>query len=338
MDIYKLTFLFSCAIFLHNCLFSFLNDLTASSELSGCGWITCMCGYLCPLGWCVGFVCIDPRPGWEPCFVPAWLINGVVMAVGRNEGTERRRSASQDPCSWPGTHTLSNTNTSSRCTRYTFLTVVLVAQIKLSVYFACILIPSLLLNSISPLCSCCRIEYLCLFSHLCYNPFTFNLCLLLILTPLYRWSPFFSSSHYLHLLFSQCPPSPTFSIFTVLSSPPSPGSSRCYTTALGTAAEVKPCACSVCVHACIIILGCYIFFVCASNISVSVCVWMCECDVLIHPIDQSRTPDSHHPWEPSGRCLTLPHPNTSWHPINLQPPCIHTYIHTNTYIHVCVSV
>lgn len=73
------------------------------------------------------YVCIDPRPGWEPCFVPAWLINGVVMAVGRNEGTERRRSASQDPCSRPGTHTVSNTNTNSRCTLYTVLTVTLVA-------------------------------------------------------------------------------------------------------------------------------------------------------------------------------------------------------------------
>lgn len=97
------------------------------------------------------YVCIDPRPGWEPCFVPAWLINGVVMAVGRNEGTERRRSASQDPCSRPGTHTVSNTNTNSRCTPYTVLTVMLVAQIRLSVYSSCILIPSLLLNCISPL-------------------------------------------------------------------------------------------------------------------------------------------------------------------------------------------
>ncbi|KAI9542620.1 hypothetical protein NQZ68_017631 [Dissostichus eleginoides] len=26
------------------------------------------------------------RLGWEPCSVPAWLINGVVMAIGRNEG------------------------------------------------------------------------------------------------------------------------------------------------------------------------------------------------------------------------------------------------------------
>lgn len=65
-------------------------------------------------------------------------------------------------------------------------------------------------------------------------------------------------------------------------------------------------------------------------ICIFVCVWhiykcVCGCDVLIHPIAQSRTPDSHHPWEPSGRCLTPPHPNTSWHPINLKPPCIHTY-------------
>lgn len=78
-------------------------------------------------------VCIDPRPGWEPCFVPAWLINGVVMAIGRNEGTRRRRSASQDPCSRPGTHTVSNTKANSRSTPCTFLTVTLVAQIRLSV-------------------------------------------------------------------------------------------------------------------------------------------------------------------------------------------------------------
>lgn len=50
------------------------------------------------------YVRIDPRPGWEPCFLPARLINGVVVAIGRNEGTKRRRSAS-----WPGTHTLSST-------------------------------------------------------------------------------------------------------------------------------------------------------------------------------------------------------------------------------------
>lgn len=110
------------------------------------------------------YVCIDPRPGWEPCFVPAWLINGVVMAVGRNEGTERRRSASQDPCSRPGTHTVSNTNTNSRCTLYTVLTVMFVDQIRLSVYSSCILTPSLLLNSISPLSMSQNFVSLSLFS------------------------------------------------------------------------------------------------------------------------------------------------------------------------------
>lgn len=58
-------------------------------------------------------VCIDPRPGWEPCFLPAWLINGVVMAIGQNEGMKRRRSAS-----WPGTHTFSNTNANSQFTHF----------------------------------------------------------------------------------------------------------------------------------------------------------------------------------------------------------------------------
>lgn len=79
-----------------------------------------------------------------------------------------------------------------------------------------------------------------------------------------------------------------------------------------------------CLHACVLTLCSYMYFLSVYNIFG--CVWMCECDVLIHPIDQSRTPDSHHPWQPSGRCLTLPRPNTSWHPINLQPPCIHTYM------------
>lgn len=58
-------------------------------------------------------VCIDPRPGWEACFLPAWLINGVVMAIGQNEGMKRRRSAS-----WPGTHTFSSTNANSQCTHF----------------------------------------------------------------------------------------------------------------------------------------------------------------------------------------------------------------------------
>lgn len=50
-------------------------------------------------------VCIDLRLGREPCSVPAWLINGVVMAMGRNEGTKRRRPASLDPSAPPGAHT-----------------------------------------------------------------------------------------------------------------------------------------------------------------------------------------------------------------------------------------
>lgn len=216
------------------------------------------------MGICVqlvgAYVCIDPRPVWEPCFVPAWLINGVVMAVGRNEGTARRRSASQDPCSWPGTHTLSKTNTSSRCTLSMFLTVMLVAQIKLPVYFSCILIPSLLLNCISPPFMLYNLIYLSLFSHLCYDLFTFNLSMPLVLTPLYRWTPFFSCSHYLYPPFYQRPPSPSFSFFPVLSSPPSPGPSRCYMRAPGTDVEVKLCACSVCVHARIIISCCYMYF------------------------------------------------------------------------------
>lgn len=61
-------------------------------------WYVCIC------------VCIDLRLGWEPCSVPAWLINGVVMAIGRNEGTKRRRPASLDPYAPPGTHTVSHTH------------------------------------------------------------------------------------------------------------------------------------------------------------------------------------------------------------------------------------
>lgn len=86
-------------------------------------------------------VCIDLRLGWEPCSVPAWLINGVVMAIGRNEGTERRRPASLDPCAPPGTHTVSHTNSLSRL--YTSLTDMLVTQTTLSSWRSCIVVPLL---------------------------------------------------------------------------------------------------------------------------------------------------------------------------------------------------
>lgn len=42
--------------------------------------------------------------------MPAWLINGVVVAIRRNEGTKRRRPASLDPYTQPATHTVSHTN------------------------------------------------------------------------------------------------------------------------------------------------------------------------------------------------------------------------------------
>lgn len=72
----------------------------------------CFCTCMLVLIWCVCIcVCIDPRLGWEPCSVPAWLINGVVMAIGRNEGTKRRRPASPEPYAPPGTRTDSHTNT-----------------------------------------------------------------------------------------------------------------------------------------------------------------------------------------------------------------------------------
>lgn len=217
------------------------------------GLHACVVIYVQLVGACV---CIDPRLGWEPCFVPAWLINGVVMAVGRNEGTERRRSASQDPCSWPGTHTVSNTNTNSRCTLYTFLTVMLVAQIRLSVYFSCILNPSLLLNYTSPLCSCHRILSLFLSFLTCVItslPLTLLLYIVgpLSFLPVAIFTSCFPSAH--HLLLSPslplCPLLPPLALPDV-------------TLRLSTAAEVKPWACSVCVHACIIILCCYMYFLC----------------------------------------------------------------------------
>lgn len=56
--------------------------------------------------------------------------------------------------------------------------------------------------------------------------------------------PFFSSYH-IYLLFSQHLPSPSFSIVAFLSSPPSPGSSRCYTKALGIATQAMfACMCT----------------------------------------------------------------------------------------------
>ena len=79
-----------------------------------CYLCLCVCVYVCV---CVSvwYVCIcvyiDLRLGWEPCSVPAWLINGVVMAIGRNEGTKRRRPASLDPYAPPGTRTVSHTHT-----------------------------------------------------------------------------------------------------------------------------------------------------------------------------------------------------------------------------------
>ena len=90
----------------------------------------------------------------------------------------------------------------------------------------------------------------------------------------------------------------------------------------------------VCVNVCVLLhVHTYVriwfpVHVCTDSIFVCVCVYatVCVCAVLIHPIDQSRTPDSHHPWEPSGRRLTLPHPHRSWHPINLLLPCIHTCV------------
>lgn len=71
----------------------------------------CVCVYVSMSIWYVCVcVCIDLRLGWEPCSVPAWMINGVVMAIGRNEGTKRRRPASLDPCAPPGAHNLTHTH------------------------------------------------------------------------------------------------------------------------------------------------------------------------------------------------------------------------------------
>lgn len=94
-------------------------------------------------------VCIDLRLGWEPCSVPAWLINGVVMAIGRNEGTERRRPASLDPYAPPGTHTPphSHTHTHTELSMpYTFLTDMLVTHTILSACLSCIVVPLLLFS------------------------------------------------------------------------------------------------------------------------------------------------------------------------------------------------
>lgn len=86
-------------------------------------WYVCIC------------VCIDLRLGWEPCSVPAWLINGVVMAIGRNEGTKHRRPASLDPYAPPGTHTQSHAHTNLLYMPYTFLTDMLVTHNPVSLPF-----------------------------------------------------------------------------------------------------------------------------------------------------------------------------------------------------------
>lgn len=100
----------------------------------------CVCVYVSMSIWYVCVcVCIDLRLGWEPCSVPAWLINGVVMAIGRNEGTKRRRPASLDPCAPPGAHNLTHTHTNSLSMLYTFLTDMLVTQTTLSSCLYCIM-------------------------------------------------------------------------------------------------------------------------------------------------------------------------------------------------------
>lgn len=157
--------------------------------------------------------------------------------------------------------------------------------------------------------------------------------LLLFFLLLLNWSTFsflsfffFTHSRFLPLSPLYCP---------VLYFPPSLGSSRCFTLALGTP-WVKETMCMyvwICAHVSVDLLRLWLSM-CMDDIFFCMCLcvnmWMCLslfiCAVLIHAIDQSRTPDSHHPWEPSGRRLTPPHPNTSWHPINLLAACIHTCV------------
>lgn len=102
--------------------------------------------------------CIDPRLGWEPCSVPAWLINGVVMTIGRNEGMKRRRPASLDPYALPGTYTVSHTDTNSLSMHYTFLTDTLVTQTTMS---SCLFMYSCSLTHLS------SSHHFCVFLSLC---------------------------------------------------------------------------------------------------------------------------------------------------------------------------
>lgn len=80
--------------FLLSALFFFIIFITffsihKTSQLLLCVRV-CVCVRSAHVCLCV-CVRVDLRLGWEPCSVPAWLINGVVMAIGRNEGTTRRR-------------------------------------------------------------------------------------------------------------------------------------------------------------------------------------------------------------------------------------------------------
>lgn len=105
-----------------------------------------MCVCVCVSIWYVSIcVCIDLRLGWEPCSVPAWLINGVVMAIGRNEGTKRRRPASLDAYTPLGTHTVSRAHRNSLSMLYTFLTNMLVTHSTLSGCFYCTVLHVLVL-------------------------------------------------------------------------------------------------------------------------------------------------------------------------------------------------
>lgn len=65
--------------------------------------------------------------------MPAWLINGVVMAIRRNEGTKHRRPASLDPYTQPGTHAISHTN-QIQCKFFTLFCQTFVTQTTMSNY------------------------------------------------------------------------------------------------------------------------------------------------------------------------------------------------------------
>lgn len=200
--------------------------------LSVSSWLVCMCVLI-------------PDRGWEPCFVPAWLINGVVMAVGRNEGTERRRSASQDPRSRPGTHTVSNTNTNStlhalhcfdshvsrsnKAVRFLFLHPDSIASLKL--YFSSLFMSQ---NFVSlPLFLTCVLTsspetFLCSSSLLLYivGPLPF-----LPVAPITSCPP---SAHHHHLL-----PSPSLPFCPLLPPPALPDVTRRLS---GLLLKSKPCA------------------------------------------------------------------------------------------------